>query len=124
MPKSTLITLSKSEDFRVWRNAFIQQAVSLALWTYIDPSYRQPWPIEPTKPSVRSYPKTASRVGTRGSSFTIDPEEIDLDSTPANAIEMTPTGRIQYNLDVQEYRYEYRVWEIYISNKHKLVEWM
>ncbi|KAI1318543.1 hypothetical protein F5Y16DRAFT_391846, partial [Xylariaceae sp. FL0255] len=97
---------------------------SLALWTYIDPSYRQPWPIELTKPLVRSYPKTASRVGTRGSSTTIDPEEIDLNNTPSNAMEMTLMGRAQYNLDMQDYRHEYRIWETYTSNKHKMVEWM
>lgn len=116
--------LGKAKDFRSWDREFIQQARSLMLWPYIRPDSRIDWPLEPVKPSMRNYPKASIRVSTRASSTIADHEEIDPNGTPVNAMEMTPSGRQQYNYDLQDYRHEEKKWESHHAALHKLVDWM
>ncbi|KAI1119347.1 hypothetical protein F5Y14DRAFT_522 [Nemania sp. NC0429] len=119
--------LSKSKDFRTWDREFIQQAKSLMLWSYIRPQNRVTWPIEPVEPSMADYPKAANRISTRSSStITVhtDQEETDPNGIPASAMEMTPSGRQQYNHDLHYYWNKKKAYETHFSALNKLVDWM
>ncbi|KAI0388305.1 hypothetical protein F5Y17DRAFT_453350 [Xylariaceae sp. FL0594] len=111
---ATSTYLSKSKDFRTWDRELTQQAKSLMLWPYIRPQNRDTWPSEPVEPSMADYPKTANRIATRSSStITVhtDQEEIYPNGIPRSAMEMTPSGRQQYNHDLHYYWNKQKAYE-------------
>ena len=94
---SITVKLTGPEKWRVFNNAFVQEAKTKLLWEHIDPNnpLKGQFMSKPAKPNPANYPKLLVRASSASSANNRPPAHSTrraATTTPASSEDATPTG--------------------------------
>ncbi|KFA77854.1 hypothetical protein S40288_10013 [Stachybotrys chartarum IBT 40288] len=131
------IQYNKPEDWLLWGPTFEQKAKTLSLWKYINPDGPEPWPLEPTEPSISMFYRALRADDLRSMrSSTATAESSRQTPTPHSSNErhasekavtfndLVPEDEGTYHRAYQRFQSVQRSYELTRQNKNSLLDFI